>query len=288
MFNLFDVLRNEPEFYKQYNCGDSLVSLYDCPLKDRFVDFWTKHNYIMYVLDGKKVWHTANGSYSIQKGDCIFVRKGACIVEQVFNPVFCFIVFFLDDDFICDTLKKKKFVVNEVIKDKHFPVFNIHKSEKIEAFFHSISYYFSSKTEPDPILLELKFRELILTIADDTTNTEAISYFSSLLHEPQSVSLQRTMEDNFRFNLSLEQYASLCNRSLSAFKRDFLKQYETSPGKWLQEKRLTHSMHLLTNLDKTISEAAFESGFENTSHFSRSFKERFGLSPMAAKQKKTA
>jgi AraC-like DNA-binding protein len=38
-------------------------------------------------------------------------------------------------------------------------------------------------------------------------------------------------------------------------------------------------------MNKPVSEAAFESGFENTSHFSRSFKERFGMSPTAIKQK---
>ena len=33
-----------------------------------------------------------------------------------------------------------------------------------------------------------------------------------------------------------------------------------------------------------ITEIAFESGFENVSHFSRVFKERFGVSPMAYRQ----
>jgi AraC-like DNA-binding protein len=91
------------------------------------------------------------------------------------------------------------------------------------------------------------------------------------------------MEDNYCFNLKMEQYAELSNRSLSAFKRDFQKLYNTTPGKWLLEKRLNHAMHLLTNLNRTVSEAAFESGFENPSHFSRSFKERFGYTPTTIK-----
>jgi AraC-like DNA-binding protein len=37
-------------------------------------------------------------------------------------------------------------------------------------------------------------------------------------------------------------------------------------------------------MNKTISEAAFESGFETTSHFSRSFKQRFGMAPSSIKQ----
>ena len=93
------------------------------------------------------------------------------------------------------------------------------------------------------------------------------------------------MNDNYCFNLKLEQYATLCNRSLSAFKRDFEKSFQCTPGKWLLEKRLQHAVHLLTNTGKNVGEAAFESGFENPSHFSRSFKEKFGMPPAAVKQK---
>jgi len=36
-------------------------------------------------------------------------------------------------------------------------------------------------------------------------------------------------------------------------------------------------------MHKTVSEAAFESGFENPSHFSRQFKARFGMPPKSKK-----
>jgi AraC-like DNA-binding protein len=39
----------------------------------------------------------------------------------------------------------------------------------------------------------------------------------------------------------------------------------------------------MSNLNKTVSQAAFESGFENPSHFSRAFKIRFGRAPTAMK-----
>ncbi|MBO9660199.1 MAG: helix-turn-helix domain-containing protein, partial [Chitinophagaceae bacterium] len=60
--------------------------------------------------------------------------------------------------------------------------------------------------------------------------------------------------------------------------------YGVSPGKWLMEKRLNHAHHLLANMGRTVAEAAFESGFESYSHFSRSFRARFGYPPTAMKQ----
>ena len=87
------------------------------------------------------------------------------------------------------------------------------------------------------------------------------------------------MEANFRYNLSLEDYAKLCHRSLSSFKRDFQNHFQEAPGRWLLRKRLDYAASLLHNSNMNVSEVAFESGFENVSHFSRAFKERFKEPP---------
>jgi AraC-like DNA-binding protein len=71
----------------------------------------------------------------------------------------------------------------------------------------------------------------------------------------------------------------MCHRSLSSFKREFRKVYGTTPGKWLMERRLIHSASLLQTTDLSVTEISFECGFEDVSHFSRSFKEKFGQSP---------
>jgi AraC family transcriptional regulator, exoenzyme S synthesis regulatory protein ExsA len=288
VLNFYETLLKYPDYYRQFKCGDSLFATYNCPLENKFVDMWAKHNYIICVTEGRKIWHTAHGSFDLRKGSCVFVRKGATIVEQFFDTPFCLFVFFVSDEFICSALQAKSIPINKSGEKKYDPVIAVDKTETLDAFFNSMSFYFNSNKEPDPALLELKFRELILTIADNSENAELLSYFCSLLHAPQSVSLQRVMEDNYSFNLKLEQYAELCNRSLSAFKRDFQKLFNTTPGKWLLEKRLNHAMHLLSNMNKNVNEAAFESGFENPSHFSRSFKERFGAPPASVRQTHTA
>lgn len=287
MVNFQERVLQYPDYSRQFNCGDSLITMFNCPLearlmKNKFTDIWSHHNYIFYVIDGRKIWHTSHGSYDLQKGSCVFVRKGASIIEQFFDIGFCLVLFFIPDEFLCTTLKQKALPIS-ANRNKYDPVIILNQTEKLESFFHSMFSYFRDTREPDPLLLELKFRELILTITDNPTNSELLSYFCSLLHEPQRVSLQRIMEDNYCFNLKLEQYAQLSNRSLSVFKRDFKIQFETTPGKWLLEKRLNHAMHLLKDMNKTVSEASFESGFENPSHFSRSFKELFGVTPTSVR-----
>jgi AraC-like DNA-binding protein len=92
------------------------------------------------------------------------------------------------------------------------------------------------------------------------------------------------MEANFRFNLSLEEYARLCHRSLSSFKRDFQANFQEAPGKWLLRKRLEYSAALLRTTRMNVTEIAFESGFEDVSHFSRVFKDRFQVSPIVYRQ----
>lgn len=245
---------------------------------------WSHHNYIVYVMEGRKIWHTPNGSYDMQPPQCVFIRKGACIIEQFFDAKFCLILFFIPDDFIVDVLRSKTNPIRNTKQD-HKPVIPITHSPATDAFFYSMMPYFQAGREPDRALLQLKFRELILSIADNPDNTELLSYFSALLQEPQNVSLQRIMEENFCFNLKLEDYAKLSCRSVASFKRDFLKIFNTTPGKWLLEKRLDHALHLLTNVGRSVADASFESGFESPSHFSRSFRDRFGVSPTAAKQK---
>lgn len=287
MINFFDKVLGYPQFCRQFTCGDSLITVFNCPVEARlmqqkFAGIWSKYNYIFYVLQGRKTWHTPHGVFECESGSCMFVRKGATIVEQFNDEGFCVVLFFIPDDFLCETLKTKSKPINK--GDKKFsPIIPLDTSETLKSFFVSMFSYFSENQEPDQALIELKFKELVLMLADNPNNAELLAYFCSMLQEPQSVSLQRIMEDNFSYNLKMEEYAVLCNRSLSAFKRDFKKHFNNTPGKWLLEKRLQHAHQLLQHSHKNVNEAAFESGFENTSHFSRSFKERFGYSPVSAK-----
>ncbi|RZJ80598.1 MAG: AraC family transcriptional regulator, partial [Chryseobacterium sp.] len=96
---------------------------------------------------------------------------------------------------------------------------------------------------------------------------------------PGKINLKAFMEKNFRFNLSLERFAYLTGRSISTFKRDFVKEFASTPAKWLQKKRLDEAYFLLKERDFKTTDVYAEVGFEDLSHFSFTFKKQFGVNP---------
>ena len=57
----------------------------------------------------------------------------------------------------------------------------------------------------------------------------------------------------------MEDYANLCNRSLSAFKRDFKVEFGKSPLQWLIEERLKYAKIRLLSIEESITELALYS-----------------------------
>ena len=151
----------------------------------------------------------------------------------------------------------------------------INVNEVTRAFFYSIIPYFTQQEPLSESLLELKFRELIFNILSNPANSNFLAYVNNL-NDSLKPSLQEIMESNYTFNLSLTEFARIAQRSLASFNREFRENYHTTPGKWLTQKRLNYAQHLLSTSRK------------NVTHFSRVFKEKFGLSPLQHRKQNAA
>ncbi|WP_276485845.1 helix-turn-helix domain-containing protein [Paraflavitalea pollutisoli] len=96
---------------------------------------------------------------------------------------------------------------------------------------------------------------------------------------PGKIDLVTYMEKHFMFNMPMEKFGYLTGRSLTTFKRDFKKAFQTTPQKWLTQKRLERAHYLLSEKSYKPVDVYFETGFENLSHFSFAFKKHFGYAP---------
>ena len=163
----------------------------------------------------------------------------------------------------------------------------LHVNDFMNSYIESLIPYFYSESKPPETLLELKFHELLITILTDPENRDLQAYIRQISN-PEYDPFRQVMEANCLYNLSLEDYARMLNLSLSSFKRRFLSVYGISPGQWLQTQKLNHAYKLLLDTNKPITEISFDSGFENSTHFSHLFKKRFGASPLQYRKEKTS
>ena len=284
MFNFLEFVNGNPTF-KQFNVNELLFTAYNCPIEESPLDYWTQKNYFCYTIKGNLRWKTHNSEYYVSEGDALFLKKGAHRVYKILDDSeFCALLIFMPDEFIKSTLEahtpKMHNGYNIVPTDGVIP---LELNEVLSAYFFSVLNYFSQDTPPLKELLEIKFKELIMSILSGGKNSLLCHYFHEVCHD-QKRSIKSIMEDNFAFNLKLAEYAKLCSRSLATFKRDFVKIYHTTPGRWLKVKRLEYAKFLLETTDMNINEITLESGFENTSHFVKSFKETYQYPPLHYKK----
>ena len=85
MYNYYERVRSRPEIYNQLACRELLFVHYKCPMEVNRQDSWSQHNYIQYILSGKKAYHTPGRSWLMKEGDAFFVKKGAWIIEKFFE-----------------------------------------------------------------------------------------------------------------------------------------------------------------------------------------------------------
>ncbi|SEW45575.1 helix-turn-helix domain-containing protein [Chitinophaga arvensicola] len=152
----------------------------------------------------------------------------------------------------------------------------LEKHPLLESLFSSLVPYFELQEELPPTLADIKIAECLTVL--DACNPD-VRRLLSTFNQPGKVNLLEFMEQNFRFNIPLEKFALLTGRSLSAFKKDFIKLFNTSPGKWLTQKRLEHAHYQIAVKKYKPSEIFIDAGFENLSHFSFAFKKHFGYNP---------
>lgn len=283
MDSFYDFIQNNPSTIR-LQVNELLLAEYQCPLDKTRYEIWSHHNYIIYVISGQKKWFTRSQEILVKEGDCIFVRKGAHSVYQYFEKDFCAVVLFLPDAFIRAVLLENMITPGNLTPLKDLDsLFSIETDEILDSYFYSFLSYLEGRNKITNSLLELKFKELVMVTASRNYNESLNGYFEVLCRTGKP-SLREVMNSNFNFPMTLQEFAKLSGRSLTAFKNDFRKLYGTSPGKWLKKKRLEYSKHLLQHTEKTVTEVVFDSGFQNTSHYSREFKNSYGCSPISYKK----
>ncbi len=175
--------------------------------------------------------------------------------------------------------------------------FKIPEMKKIESLFNSasggIAFYGKTKVKigekMEVLEYQTDFQRLlsILNILNELGNSKEIRLLNA-----SGFSLETDVKDNDRINvifnhvknnfkeeITLDQISSMVSMTIPSFCRYFKKITNKTFVQFVNEYRLVHASKLLAEKPMSITEVCFECGFNNFSHFNKSFKAFTGQNP---------
>lgn len=88
------------------------------------------------------------------------------------------------------------------------------------------------------------------------------------------------VEKSFKQYHQVQDFAQLMHKSPKTLSNLFAKHYDKTPLQVIHERIIREAKRLLIYTDQSMKEIAFETGFEEVSHFSRFFKKTMDTTPM--------
>jgi AraC-like DNA-binding protein len=244
--------------------------------KERVAFF--EHNTLVLQVSGLFTLETSSHKISMRRGEMLLIRKnqlGEITKMPLEGEEYQTIVICLQEDLLRQIALEEQIEIRQKYTGQ--PNLLIPGNDFLHGYFQSVIPYVRNSEEKIATALGLiKVKEGVQLLLHAMP---ALKEFLFDFSDPYKIDLEKFMLSNFHFNVPVEKFAQLTGRSLAAFKRDFQKIFDMSPRQWLQEKRLTEARYLIEKKNKKPSAIYLDLGFESLSHFSHSFKKKFGKAP---------
>ena len=148
----------------------------------------------------------------------------------------------------------------------------------IQKYVEGLLFYFENPSLVNNDILVLKLKEIILLLSQ-TQNAGTIQLILSQLFSSTTYTFKQIIEAHLFSQVSVEELAKKSNLSVSSFKREFAKLYDDTPANYIKNKRLEKAAELLLASNLRITEIAFDCGFNDLANFTKSFHDKYELSP---------
>lgn len=264
-----------------FDCSNVFIASYFTD--DRGCAHSNYEHTLIYLLSGELEITELGSKTILHAGDCAFMRRDnrMWLQKRVKDGVpYRSVVLKLQHDFLRTFYSSipKSDRPTDVRRDRRSLCVLEAGRPDIRSLFESIIPYFDKGEKPSERFLKLKMSEG-LDVLLHTSDTLYASLFDFV--DPWKINIIDFMEKNYREDLSMEEMAHHTGRSLSTFKRDFKKCSPLPPERWLVRRRLIAAHEAIMRGGRKVSEICFDVGFKNLSHFSKIYKEAYGIAPTA-------
>ena len=236
------------------------------------------------VLEGSSDHLVDNERFHITKGD-VFVM-GHNVSHGYDNPI---------DFRICNIMFRPELI--KKLGDDLMELPGFHALFLVEPVFNNAQGFKNRLRLTTDNFIEV--RKLIASCIDAYNsstpgkNTLAFAYFTELavllsrLYEctddnkeiDSMANAVSYLESNYKNDIKISNLIDLSNYSERHFMRLFVKTFGLTPNNYLQGIRIRHACRMLKESEMSITDIAYECGFDDANYFSRLFKKKMGVTP---------
>lgn len=239
-----------------------------------------KYHYLVYVYSGEMLLEENGKEISVRGGECVFIRRDhrvnfikRCVGDEDFKSVS--LVF--NRNFLRQYFNKlNPTTIPQHTEPMDKSVYKLQRTPQLESLFGSLVPYFETEREPEENIIDLKMQEGVLALLSINKNFFPVLFDFT---EPWKIDILDFLNENYMYELTMEEIAAYTGRSLATFKRDFKKISDLSPLKWIIQKRLEKAYELIHDKGRKVTEACYDVGFKNRSHFTTAFRKQYGYAP---------
>ena len=246
---------------------------------------------LMYNISGKSEIYGSTQKETIAEKECVLLKCGqyftATTPSEKEEPIEAVAIHFypaiLKMVFADDLSKYIPTELNKAVPSK--AINRLKVTELLSSYIDSILFLFDNPSMVTKELILLKVKEVILLLLNTNSNEAVkIQQILSNLFAPSKVSLKKVIDTHSYDNLTLDQLAMLSNMSLSTFKRKFVEFFDENPATYIRKKKLEKAAQMLKSSENSIAIVCYESGFSDTSNFTKTFRSHFKCTPSEYRQ----
>ena len=235
-------------------------------------------NTFSFLQEGTKEVYFDNSTYAIDNSQFLLMKSGNCLMtEKLSNESHYYrsLLFFFSNEDILKFIRK--FEIKTSYHKTFYSTYSFDYTPFIRRFTQSLLDISKLSKSLQENILKTKFEEIMLYLIE----LKGVDFLYALINNSDNKNQKfiQTIESNRLNKLTIKELSFLSNMSVSTFKREFEKNFHSSPSKWFQDKRLEHAAFLLKNSSKRSSDIFEDIGYENLSNFIQAFKIKFGVTP---------
>ena len=223
------------------------------------------YNGIKTVVGASELLLLNRGIHQVEFDDCqlIVFQLPVVELEQVILYLSADYQLCIDTDHSCDACRFRNFFVAK-------------PSAALTEFFSSINRLLDIECL-DENNRRLKLPELIYLIL--SSGSDCLKYRLLRMLSYRDSRFSQAVYNHIFAPASLSEMAHDCFVSESTFKREFSRRFHTTLHRWSATQRLDRAQILLRTTTHTVSEIATLCAYTNLSHFCKSFKQHYNITP---------